>query len=136
LATLVLDCSVTMTWFIPDEATAQAKALRDRVTDEGAVVPTLWPFEVGNALLFAVRDRRTTAELRAAAIASLQQLPIEIDDTGLSRVWFETLALADRFRLTLYDACYLELAQRRELPLATLDRELRNAARKLGLALL
>ena len=136
MATLVLDCSVTMTWFIPDEATAQAKALRDRVTDEGAVVPTLWPFEVGNALLFAVRDRWTTAELRAAAIASLQQLPIEIDDTGLSRVWFETLALADRFRLTLYDACYLELAQRRELPLATLDRELRNAARKLDLALL
>ena len=136
MVALVLDCSVTMTWFIPDEAAAQDRALRERVTDEGAIVPALWPIEVGNAFVFAVRGRRASAELRAAALEALGQLPIEIDDQTLSRVWSDALALADRFRLTLYDACYLELAQRRELPLASRDRDLRNAARKLGTPLL
>ena len=132
LAALVLDCSVTMTWFMPDETTAQARKLRSRVTDEGAIVPALWPIEVGNAFLFAVSDRRASAGLRAAALEALGHLPIEIDDETLTRAWFDTLALADRFRLTLCDACYLELAQRRKLPLATLDAELYAAGRRLG----
>ena len=40
-----------------------------------------------------------------------------------------TLRLAIRHELTHYDAAYLELALRRNLPLATLDKDLRRAAR-------
>lgn len=125
-----------MTWFIADEATVQSQELRDRVTDEGAIVPALWPIEIANALLFAVRGRRVNAAQRTRAFEALQQLPIEIDDETLRRVWLDTVALADSLRLTLYDACYLELAHRRRLPLATLDRELRSAARKLDVELI
>ena len=136
MATLVLDCSVTLSWFMPDEDGAAARELRNRVTDEGAVVPALWPIEVGNALLFAVRDRRIAPHQRTVALEILGQLPIEIDTETLTKVWTDTLALADRFRLTLYDACYLELAQRRSLPLASRDQALRSAGRKLEIPLL
>ena len=73
---------------------------------------------------------------RGDALRQLAALQLFSDDQTLSRAWGSTLDLADRFRLTLYDACYLELAQRRELPLATLDRDMRSAGRELGLDLL
>jgi predicted nucleic acid-binding protein len=133
---MVLDCSVALSWLMADEGGANAIELRRRVTDEGAVVPMLWPLELGNALVFAMRGRRVSLEQRAAALEAIGQLPIEIDADTLVRAWTDTLALADKLRLTLYDACYLELAQRRRLPLATLDKELRTAAGKLGVALL
>jgi predicted nucleic acid-binding protein len=136
VAAVVLDCSVAISWFMPDENGARARDLRTLVTDNGAVVPMLWPIELGNALVFAMRGQRMTPAQRAAAIEMMGELPIEIDADTLAKVWNDTLALADRFRLTLYDACYLELAQRRALPLATLDKELRAAARKLSMPLL
>jgi predicted nucleic acid-binding protein len=110
--------------------------LLDRVVEDGAVVPALWLLEVGNALLLAARHRRLSLRERDEALVHLIGLQITIDDETLTRAWNTTLNLADRFRLTLYDACYLELAQRRQLPLATLDRELRAAGRKLGIELL
>ena len=136
MAALVLDCSVALSWFMPDEAGPAADELRMRVTDEGAIVPVLWPIELGNVLVIAMRSRRVNSGQRAAVLEALGQLPIEVDADTLARVWTDTLALADQLRLSLYDACYLELAQRRRLPLATLDKELRAAARKLDMPLL
>ena len=133
---IVLDCSTALSWFIPDEDSTAARELRERVVREGAVVPSLWPIEVGNVLVFAMRRRRIVAALRLAALEAFGELPIEIDTETLTKVWRETLNLADEFRLTLYDACYLELAHRRELPLATHDQELRAAGKKLGIELL
>jgi predicted nucleic acid-binding protein len=121
---------------MPDEDGPEARHLRTLVTDQGAVVPMLWPIELGNVFVFAMRNHRISPTQRMAAITALGQLPIEIDTETLSQIWTATLALADRLRLTVYDACYLELAERRRLPLATLDKELRNAARKLGVPLL
>jgi predicted nucleic acid-binding protein len=66
----------------------------------------------------------------------LELLEISVDQETDTFAWTSSLQLADRFSLTLYDACYIELAQRRELPLASLDRELRTAGRALGLPLL
>lgn len=96
----------------------------------------LWPIEMGNAFVFALRAQRMTASQRTASIEALGLLPIEIDSATLTSIWGPTLALADQHRLTAYDACYLELASRRRLPLATLDRALRTAARKVGVPLL
>lgn len=131
----ILDNSITMTWFMPDEASAPAKALLDSVAREGAAVPGLWPIEIANTLTIAVRRRRISFEDRASAVTLLLSLPIEVDDQTHNQAWGATLALADRFKLTLYDACYLELAQRKRLPLATLDRDLRAAGLALGLEL-
>ncbi len=136
MTALVVDCSATMAWFMPGEASADAESVRTRVTDEGAIVPALWPIEVANTFLLAVRYRRMSPKQRVSALQGLAALPIRIDEETLRRVWGETSALAEQYRLTIYDACYLELARRRNLPLATLDRELRTAASALGLTLL
>jgi predicted nucleic acid-binding protein len=136
MVAVVLDCSAALSWLMPDEDGPQARNLRALVTDEGAIVPMLWPIELGNVFVFAVRNRRLNPAQRAAAIAAIRQLPIEIDRETLSRIWTATLELADKLRLTVYDACYLELAQRRRLPLATFDKELRSAAKKLNVPLL
>jgi predicted nucleic acid-binding protein len=70
------------------------------------------------------------------ALSDLQFLPISIDAETGKKAWKETLTLADRHQLTVYDATYLELAMRLSLPLATLDRDLRKAAQSEGLTLL
>ena len=136
MAATVLDCSVALSWFMPDEDSPNARVLRGLVTDQGAVVPMLWPIEIGNSFAMATRRRRVSRAQRAAALEALGQIPIEIDAETLSKAWTDTLSLADELRLTIYDACYLELARRRRLPLATLDRDLRTAARKVDVPVL
>src|SRR5271165_4463491 len=133
---LVLDGSATLAWIYGDETTERIRRLFDAVADDGAVVPALWRLEVANSLTVAVRRRRIDADFRRAALADLALLDITTDPYTDSFAWGETLTLADRFRLTLYDAAYLELAQRRTLPLATLDNELCDAAAALGVRVL
>ena len=79
-----------------------------------------------------VRRRRIDADFRSAALRDLAALPIALDAETSSHAWHATLALADARGLTAYDAAYLELALRRNLPLATFDAELRRAAQALG----
>ena len=133
---LVLDSSATLAWIYGEETTAAIRQVFDQVADNGAVVPALWRLEVGNSLTIAVRRGRIDADFRQAALADLALLDITADQYTDARAWGETLTLADRFRLTLHDAAYLELAHRRALPLATLDGDLRAAAGALGVSLL
>ena len=123
-----------MSWYFEDERTPSADALLDRVTDAGALVPALWRLEIANGFQTAIRRKRIDPAFRDKAIAQLARLPISIDPDTDRYAWTTTLALADRFGLTLYDAAYLELAQRRSLPLATLDDALRAGAGVLGIA--
>jgi predicted nucleic acid-binding protein len=87
-------------------------------------------------LTVAVRRGRIGVEFRDAALADLALLDITTDPHTETHSWTTILNLADRFRLTLYDAAYLELAHRRSLPLASLDQELRAAGRALAVPLL
>ena len=132
----VLDSSVTLAWCFEDEQTPPVMALLDRVTEVGAVVPLLWPLEALNALLIAERRGRLDLARRRRLAGFLQDLPITLDTETASQAWSAVAGLADRFRLTAYDAAYLELAQRRRLPLATLDRQLRVAGKALDVPLL
>jgi len=125
---LVLDSSATLAWIYGDEITEPIRRLFDTVANEGAVVPALWRLEVANSLTVAVRRGRIDDDFRCACLADLALLDITTDQHTDFYAWGETLNLADRFRLTLYDAAYLELAARHSLPLATLDDELRTAA--------
>jgi predicted nucleic acid-binding protein len=129
---VVLDSSATLAWIYADETTDDLNALFEQIANDGAVVPTLWRLEIANSLTVAIRRARIDAEFRRSALADLAFLDISTDQHTDDRAWNETLHLADRFRLSLYDAAYLELAQRRRLPLATLDRELRAAAQSTG----
>ncbi|MCX6022396.1 MAG: type II toxin-antitoxin system VapC family toxin [Chloroflexi bacterium] len=133
---LILDNSIAMAWCFRDERTAATVALLDRVTASGAVAPWLWPLEASNALLMAERRGRITGDERRTLAGFLRDLPIVMDAESVSHIWTTTVRLAERHRLTVYDAMYLELAQRRNLPLATLDSDLRAAANALGVPLL
>ena len=132
----VLDASVTIAWFHKDEGTAATDELLARAPISGIWVPAHWPVEVANAFQQGVRRGRMTMDHRNAALASLASLPVAVDPDTAIHAWARTLDLSTRFRLTVYDAAYLELAMRRGLPLATLDRDLRAAASAAGVPLL
>lgn len=133
---MVIDASITLAWYFDDEITPATDAVLERLADEGAIVPTLWRLEVANGLQSALRRKRITPAYRDEALNELGAMPITIDANTDEYAWTTTLQLAERFTLTVYDATYLELAQRRSLPLATLDAELRNAASRLNISLL
>jgi len=132
---VVIDASLTLAWYFDDETTPAADAVLDQVSEAGAVVPTLWRLEVANAFQSALRRRRITTRYRDESLTELAAMPITVDEDTDTYAWTTTLRLAERFGLTLYDAAYLELAQRRSLPLASLDKALRDAAASLNLAL-
>lgn len=133
---LVIDSSITLAWFFQDERTDAADTVLRLVTESGAVAPSLWRLEVANALQMAVKRNRINTAFRDASLADLRALAIRIDGETDDHAWTTTLHLAERYRLTLYDAAYLELAQRQGLSLATLDLELRAAGNALGITLL
>ena len=122
----VLDASVVASWCFPDEFHPKAEAAFRRIADETALVPALLWFDLRNLLLMGERHNRLSEAQVALSLKDVSELPIEVDRApDESRV----LSLARMHRLTVYDAVYLELAQRKALPLATLDRALIDAAR-------
>jgi predicted nucleic acid-binding protein len=135
-AAFVVDCSIAMAWLFNDEATPKTVALLNRLATETAIVPTWWFLEITNVLALAERKGRITPTQSDAFIADLSKLAIERDDEAADRAFTHLLTLCRTHRLTSYDAIYLDLAVRRNLPLATLDDDLRKTARKLGVPLL
>lgn len=133
---LVLDSSVALAWIYVDETTDEVKAVLTGLGQGSAWVPGLWRLEIANVLEMGVRRGRHSTKFRDETLADLALLPIHVDSETDRQAWTETLDFAERHRLTLYDAAYLELAVRRKLPLATLDRELRAAAKAEGVPLL
>ena len=133
---LVVDSSATLAWVFSEETTEAICEVFARLTERGAWVPALWRLEVANVLEMGVRRGRHDAAFTDATLADLALLAISVDLETDRQAWSATMRLAERHRLTLYDAAYLELAQRRGLPLATLDTELRTAASAEGVILL
>jgi len=125
-----------MTWLFPDEATSASLALLKRLTTEAAIVPGLWPLEVANVTLNGEKRGRITRADADEFIMLLHGLRIIVEEDTERRAWDEVLRLAREQGLTVYDAAYLELAQRLGLPLATLDKDLIRAATALGIPLL
>jgi predicted nucleic acid-binding protein len=136
MAALVLDASIVLAVPLQETNRGAAASVLARVVDDGAAVPGIWHLEIGNILLLAERRRTIAAADRVAALRDLLQLPVEVDQETASRAWHDTMTLAERHRLTLYDAAYLELSLRRALPLATFDAALRRAAAAAGVPLL
>jgi predicted nucleic acid-binding protein len=133
---LVLDSSATLAWIYMEERSEAIASVFDQLIAAGAWVPSLWRLEIANVLEMGVRRGRMDAAFRDATLADLELLPIQTDPDTEKHAWRSTLRLAERHRLTIYDAAYLELAMRRGLPLASLDRELRAAAAAERVALL
>lgn len=132
----VLDCSIAMTWCFDDESTPATDAFLERLGKGEGVVPSLWHVEIGHVLITAERKGRTTPDRIKEFLADVSELEIVVDPRTSAAVFCETVAIARRHRLTVYNSTYLELAIRRSLPLATLDRDLAEAARREGVRVL
>lgn len=130
---IVVDASVAAAWFFPDEDAAAAAHAARRLTDDVALVPALFWFEIRNLLVVGERRGRVGTPETARFLADLDSLPLEVDRQPRSA---DVLALARAHALSVYDACYLELAQRRAAPLATLDRRLAGAAAVEGVTMI
>lgn len=132
--TVVLDCSVAVPWIIQE----QSKAAIDTLFQDGyrgaicLVVPVLWFTECGNTLNEMVKRKRLTLAQAQEAFSTLRYCRVQADAAPTVAVQSRILALAQAHELSFYDASYLELAQRRQSLLATLDQDLRTAALAAG----
>ncbi len=132
----VLDASVTLAWAFREERNAYTRSvLRSLAEGAEALVPAVWPLEVGNALRVAERRERLTQADTVQFLALLQQLPIAVEPETPSRMLGEILALAREHGLSTYDASYLDLAMRQGIPLATQDEDLQRAAGRSGVTI-
>lgn len=130
---LVVDASVTMAWCFEDEATGWSEAVLDRVAQEGAAAPAVWPLEVANVLLSSERRGLISRAWSAHFVRILSGLPIAVEAAAPRPE--DLLAVGRAHDLSSYDASYLLLAQREGIPLATLDAALGTAARAAGVEL-
>jgi predicted nucleic acid-binding protein len=128
----VLDNSVVMSWCFENEHGDYGEAVLDSLGDGEAVVPAIWPLEVGNVLLVAERKGRLAKADSSHFLALLAELSIFIEQESPERMFGEITALARDQRLSTYDASYLDLAMRLGLPIASQDISLLRAARKCG----
>jgi predicted nucleic acid-binding protein len=126
---LVLDASLTITWLFMTERPEASRLILRRVVAEGAVVPSLWRLEVANVLRNALRRGRCEEAYAGRCLERLARLPILVDTETDRHAWGKTRKLSIDQNLTPYDAAYLELALRRQWPLASCDAALIAAAR-------
>lgn len=135
---VVLDNSVAMRWLLTSQKKADqryAEAVLQSLVSVEAVVPHLWHLEAANVLLSAEkRGELETGEVERF-ISQLEALPILVDSLTAHQAFNRTLSLSRAYKLSSYDAAYLELAIRERLPLATLDKNLKKAAKKADVTL-
>jgi len=118
-----------MAWCFNDESNHFTDKILEQMETAQVVVPTIWPLEVSNVLLLAQRKKRLTALQVSSFIDALSALSITVDASTTARAMHSIYVLAEKTKLTAYNAAYLELALREKIPLATLDNDLMKAAK-------
>jgi len=129
-ARFVIDNSVVMGWCFENEGNRYAEAVLESLEAGEALVPAIWPLEVGNVLLVAERKKRLSEASVVRFLALLNSLPITVEPETPERMLKEIVSLARAYNLSTYDASYLDLAMRLGLPIATQDASLARAAKK------
>jgi predicted nucleic acid-binding protein len=129
----VLDNSVAMRWHLESEKSIDQKyavSVLSSLAEVDALVPNLWHLEAANVLIGAEKRGDTSTGEVERFIAQLENLPIHVDPLTANQAFSRIMALSRAYKLSSYDAAYLELAIREGLPLATLDKNLIKAAKK------
>lgn len=132
----ILDCSITMTWCFYDEATTHTDALLESLNNSCAWVPIIWPLEVANVLWASERSNKIKQADAVQFKLLLMKLPIQLDETTTRQIFENIADIARAQDITIYDASYLELAIRKGLALATLDKQLIKAAKRVGVTII
>ena len=124
----VIDASFIASLLLPDEAAEESEARLREIKEGGAVAPAIWQLEVANMLLTAQRRKRIGASQFMRILEGVDSLPVTLQPALTAKQRGDLLNLARKHELTAYDAAYLELALRLDLPLATVDDRLIGAA--------
>ncbi len=124
----ILDCSVTMAWCFANESTRETDRILELVQQQNAWVPAIWSLEVANLLAVGERARRIGESEILYFLQQLSVLPIYVEHHTHAHCFSSILALSRSHGLSSYDAAYLDLAIRKGLPIATLDKKLQAAA--------
>ena len=138
MSRFVLDASVALRWFLDDPIDEYAVKVRQMFLDGyRAVVPLIWTLEVVNSLIVAERKAKISAAAVDERLANIEELLDSYIDSPVTGIFaLRVLTIARHSGLTAYDASYLDLAQTENLPLATLDAQLRKAAEHAGVEIL
>jgi len=124
-----------MAWCLGDEGSVYADEILGSLESCGAIVPAIWPLEIGNVLVVAERRKRLSRSAGIRFLSLINDLPIIVVQETPERITKEILALARERQLSTYDASYLDLAMRTGLPIATLDSVLNKAALDCGITI-
>ena len=117
---LVLDTSVAVAWYLPEVFSKSARSWQNRVLDGRIrlLVPSLHYWEFCNVL----RTYVSRAELESSLAREIYDLhleaPLEVAEPDREAV----LETALKYRSTAYDAVFISLSERLDLPLLTAER--------------
>jgi predicted nucleic acid-binding protein len=131
----VVDNSVVMSWCFIDEESVYADSVLESLKTAQALVPAIWPLEVGNVLLVAERKKRLSEADSIRFLELINNLPISVNQEPPGRMTKEIISLAREQNLSTYDASYLDLAMRKGIPIATLDKEIKKASKRCNVQL-
>ena len=129
---MVLDASLALAYVMPDEASNAADALMERIQEEPVLAPTIWIYEVASGLRMGQVRKRLTAQMAQSVMTTLTELHIEFEHPD----GHQLMKLSHQTGLTVYDASYVALCLKHQLPLASVDPRLVQAANELGIEVL
>ncbi len=132
MSQFVLDCSVFMSWCLNEKTIKESSKILKSITRHTIVVPSLWCYEVTNVLTMAVRKNKLTVAQTHNLMNDIHLLPIEFDKPTVENI-SNIFSIADQHKLSAYDASYIELALRKNIKLASFDKEVVKTAEKLGI---
>lgn len=130
MTAVVVDASTALAWCFPDETSDYADRVLLALEGKTILVPAIWSLEVANALLAGERRKRLGLPEMRRFTALLESLSVLQDVQSVDAQVTRILPVARSYGLSAYDAAYLELSIRRGAPLASLDNNLRKAAKK------
>ncbi len=129
----VLDASVALSHSLAEpEFRDQARRIMAALETQTALVPAIWCLELASGLLRKERGKVVTKKEVDDTLLRWSKLPVKADTSGLAGAFTETLALARKHNISVYDASYVEVAKRHSLPIASFDTALREAAKREG----
>jgi len=132
----VLDSALAAMWIVPGDTDLAIEALLDRLPEDRVAVPPVWTTELADLLLAVCREQGVRRDEVLRQLEPLRSLPIEVDDADADVTLEAVMTLASEHRLSAGQAAYIELARRRRLPLATIDRKLRAVCARLDIPVL
>lgn len=132
---IVVDASVALAWCFPDEVSKYADSVLLAIENQNIIVPAIWPVEITNALLVGERRKRIRQPDVRRFVELLKGLDVTVETLSVADSIRNIFPLAQDYRLSAYDAAYLDVAVRHEVTLATLDADLHRAANAMGIAI-